>query len=88
MDLSLTSAQQLIRDSARDFLATETPRSFVKEIDETDTGFSQELWIQMSEMGWVGMIIPNVPPCYWANLMNFIFYFKQPSKKSWICKYK
>ncbi|MBH43003.1 MAG: hypothetical protein CL787_05765 [Chloroflexi bacterium] len=59
MDLSLTSAQQLIRDSARDFLATETPRSFVKEIDETDTGFSQELWSQMSEMGWVGMIIPE-----------------------------
>ena len=59
MDLSLTSAQQLIRDSAREFLAKETPRSFVKEIDETDSGFSQELWSQMSEMGWVGMIIPE-----------------------------
>ena len=59
MDLSLTTAQELLRDSARDFLAQECPRSFVKEVDESETGFSPELWQKMAELGWVGMILPE-----------------------------
>ena len=38
MDLSLSTAQELLRDAARDFLAQECPRSFVKEVDESETG--------------------------------------------------
>ena len=59
MDLSLTSTQEILRDSARDFLTQECPRSFVKDVDETETGFSPELWQKMSEMGWVGMVFPE-----------------------------
>ena len=59
MDLSLTSTQEILRDSARDFLTQECPRSFVRDVDETATGFSPELWQKMSEMGWVGMVLPE-----------------------------
>jgi alkylation response protein AidB-like acyl-CoA dehydrogenase len=59
MDLSLSTAQELLRDAARDFLAQECPRSFVKEVDESETGFSTELWQKMAELGWIGMIIPE-----------------------------
>ncbi|MQF48543.1 acyl-CoA dehydrogenase [SAR202 cluster bacterium AC-647-N09_OGT_505m] len=59
MDLSLTSTQEILRDSARDFLTQECPRSFVRDVDETETGFSPELWQKMSELGWVGMVLPE-----------------------------
>jgi alkylation response protein AidB-like acyl-CoA dehydrogenase len=59
MDLSLTSTQEILKDSARDFLAQECPRGFVKDVDETETGFSPELWQKISEMGWVGMVLPE-----------------------------
>lgn len=59
MDLSLTSTQEILRDSARDFLSQECPRSFVRDVDESETGFSPELWQKMSEMGWVGMVLPE-----------------------------
>jgi alkylation response protein AidB-like acyl-CoA dehydrogenase len=59
MDLGLNSGQQILKDSARDFLAREYPRNVLKEIDESETGFSPEMWRQMVDMGWVGMIIPE-----------------------------
>ena len=59
MDLSLTETQNMLKNSAREFLTRECPRSFVKEMDESETGFSADLWRQMSEMGWVGLALPG-----------------------------
>lgn len=59
MDLSFSETQSLIKNSAREFLTRECPRAFVKEMDESETGFSPDLWRQMAEMGWVGMALPG-----------------------------
>ena len=59
MDLSLTPTQTLIRNSAKDFLSHECPLiGFVRVLDDSETGFSPELWRMMGEMGWVGMALP------------------------------
>lgn len=60
MDFSLTPAQTLLRNTAKDFLSHECPLlGFVRAIDETETGFSVELWRRMAELGWVGMALPT-----------------------------
>ncbi len=60
MDFSLTSTQVMIKDSARDFLSRECPlRTVIKALDDSETGFSPDLWRQMVEMGWVGMSLPT-----------------------------
>ncbi len=59
MDFSLTEEQQLLKNSARDFLTTECPKAVVKEIEASETGHSTELWGKMAELGWMGLAIPE-----------------------------
>ncbi len=59
MDFSLTEEQQLLKNSARDFLTTECPKDVVKEIEASETGHSEDLWKKMSELGWMGVAIPE-----------------------------
>ncbi|MBM3119578.1 MAG: acyl-CoA dehydrogenase [Chloroflexi bacterium] len=59
MDLRFTEAQEILRKMARDFLATECPKTLVRELEQSDKGYSPELWKKMSELGWMGLIIPE-----------------------------
>jgi len=59
MDLSLTETQEMLRSTARDFLKRECPWTVVKEIDESETGYSAELWRKIAELGWLGMLLPE-----------------------------
>jgi len=59
MDFGLSEEQELLQQSARDFLARECPTSFVREMARSDDGFSRALHEKMAGMGWTGLIIPE-----------------------------
>jgi len=59
MDLGLNEAQEMLRNSAREYLEREWPLARVRELQENENGFQPELWRQMAEMGWLGMAIPE-----------------------------
>jgi alkylation response protein AidB-like acyl-CoA dehydrogenase len=59
VDFSFNETQQMLKNSARDFLKRECPWTLVKEMDESESGFSEELWRKISAMGWLGMIYPE-----------------------------
>ena len=59
MDFSFTETQEMLKKSARDFLKRECPWTLVKELDESESGFSKELWRKISDMGWLGMTYPE-----------------------------
>jgi alkylation response protein AidB-like acyl-CoA dehydrogenase len=59
MDFSLTEEQEMLRKAARDFLATECPKSLVREMAKDEKGYPTQLWQQMGEMGWIGLNIPE-----------------------------
>jgi len=59
MDIGLSEEQEILKASARDFLATECPKKLVKELDESDKGYSPELWRKMAELGWMGLVFPE-----------------------------
>jgi len=59
MDLSLNATQTMLKDSARAFLTREYPRTVVRELDDSETGFSSELWRQIVDLGWVGLVLPS-----------------------------
>lgn len=59
MDFSLSEEQQMIRNSARDFLATECPKSVVRQIEASESGHHPELWKKMADLGWMGLTLPE-----------------------------
>src|SRR3990172_3757280 len=59
MDLGLSEEQEMLRQFARDFLEKECPESHVRDMEEDDRGYSQELWAKMAEQGWMGLVVPE-----------------------------
>jgi len=59
MDLGLSEEQEMLKKSACDFLQKECPKRLIRQLDESDEGYSVELWRRMAELGWVGLVFPE-----------------------------
>ena len=59
MEFDFTEEQKILRKSAHDFLSREFPRDVVSELEESDLGYSPELWRKMADLGWMGLILPE-----------------------------
>jgi alkylation response protein AidB-like acyl-CoA dehydrogenase len=57
MDARLSPDQDLLRQSARDFLERECPMSLVRAQMDDPVGVPEALWKQMAELGWLGLVI-------------------------------
>jgi alkylation response protein AidB-like acyl-CoA dehydrogenase len=69
MKLTLTEEQEMLRETARDFLADKCSKEFVKHMEKTETGYSRELWQEMAELGWIGLAFPGK---YGGGDMSFL----------------
>ena len=68
IELGLNEEQSMLKTMARDFLATETPKTFVRQMMDDEVGHSPELWQKMAELGWQGLVFPEE---YGGAAMNF-----------------
>jgi acyl-CoA dehydrogenase len=59
MDFSFTEEQDMLRSSARDFLANECPKAKIRELAEDEIGYDPQMWHSMAELGWMGLIFPE-----------------------------
>ncbi len=61
MPLYLTDDQTMLRDTAKDFVASEAPVSHMRALRDANdaSGFSRPLWKQFAEMGFTGILIPE-----------------------------
>ena len=59
MDFGFNEEQEMLRKSARDFLAKECPMTYVRQMMEDERGFRDEQWQQMAGLGWMGLILPE-----------------------------
>jgi len=69
MKLTLTEEQEMLKKTALDFLADKCPKTFVKQMEESETGYSKELWQEMADLGWMGLAFPEK---YGGGDMNFL----------------
>jgi alkylation response protein AidB-like acyl-CoA dehydrogenase len=56
MQFGLNESQEILRDSARKFLAGECPISEVRRLMETDTAYDAALWSKLAAQGYTGII--------------------------------
>ena len=61
MSLLLDDEQRMLRDSAHAFLEARSPVAALRALrDSRDPlGYSRELWRQMAELGWAGIVVPE-----------------------------
>jgi alkylation response protein AidB-like acyl-CoA dehydrogenase len=77
MDLDFTEEQDMLRNSARDFLSTECDKAKVREIEESEEGYSPEIWRKMAELGWQGLMIPEQYEGMGMGLMDLLVVFEE-----------
>jgi alkylation response protein AidB-like acyl-CoA dehydrogenase len=59
MDVLLNDDENLIVDSAREFLDGECPPSLVRAMEADELGHPKEMWAKVAELGWQGMCLPD-----------------------------
>lgn len=82
MDFDLSEEQQILKDSAFRFLAKECSSTFVRRMEEDETGFTRELWQKMAELGWIGLMIPEK---YGGSAMTFLDLSVLLSEMGYVC---
>jgi len=69
MNLALSEEQEMLKKMARDFLTDKFPKTVVKELEQSELGYSPELWKEMAELGWMGLALPEK---YGGSGMGFL----------------
>ncbi|MCP4752687.1 MAG: acyl-CoA/acyl-ACP dehydrogenase [Proteobacteria bacterium] len=55
MNLDLNTEQRILKNSARDFLKKECPRTLIREVRDSEEDFPKKLWKKMAQLGWMGV---------------------------------
>ncbi len=72
MDFTFSEDQLLFQESVRDFLVNEVTPEKIRELWDTDSGRSDELWGQLSELGLTGLTVPEEHGGLGMNELDFI----------------
>lgn len=59
LDLRLTESEEMLKKTALDFVRRDAPKEVIQDLQESDTGYTDEIWRKIVEMGWPGLIIPE-----------------------------
>ncbi len=69
MNFGLSEEQEMLKKSARDFLDEKCPKTLVREMEKDEKGYSAELWREMAQLGWMGLVFPEK---YSGSGMSFL----------------
>ncbi|MFP6748640.1 MAG: acyl-CoA dehydrogenase family protein [Alphaproteobacteria bacterium] len=59
MDFSLSEEQQMLKDSVQRFVRDEYELETRRKLVASDTGYSEENWAKMAELGWLALSLPE-----------------------------
>jgi len=72
MDFGFSEEQEMLRQSARQFLETECAMPYVRKMMEDDTGYSADQWKKMADLGWTGLILPEEHGGSGLNMVDLV----------------
>ncbi len=59
MDLDFTEEQQMLRDTVRGVCARHVPIEAVRTLEDDPTGYAEDFWKQLAELGLLGLTLPE-----------------------------
>ena len=59
MNYDISEDQTIIKDTARKFLAKACTSELVRQMAEDDKGYTDELWREMADLGWMSLLVPE-----------------------------
>ncbi|MBI2877149.1 MAG: acyl-CoA/acyl-ACP dehydrogenase [Candidatus Tectomicrobia bacterium] len=77
MNLDFTEEQEALKKTARDFMRKDFPSTLVRELEEDPTGFRDEIWGKIAEMGWLAVIIPEEYEGIGGSFMDLVVLFEE-----------
>ena len=72
MDFGFSEEQEMMRQSARQFLETECAMTYVRKMMDDDGGYSEEQWKKMADLGWMGLILPETYGGSGLNMVDLV----------------
>lgn len=80
MDLNFTETQDIVRTTAREFMARYYPKSLVRELEEEPIGFREDIWKEVANLGWLGWVIPEEYGGVGGDFMELIVLLEEMGK--------
>lgn len=81
MDLDFSKEQELIRKSAAQFVTKECPFDLVRELEESEDGYSKPLWKKMQEIGWLDLLIPEAYGGFGSDFLDVVIIQEELGKR-------
>ena len=72
MNFKYSEQQDMLRTMAREFLATECPKSRTRELEKDARGYDPGTWKRMAELGWQGLLLPAEYDGSGADFMDLV----------------
>jgi alkylation response protein AidB-like acyl-CoA dehydrogenase len=72
MDFGFSEEQEMLRQSARQFLETECAMTYVRKMMDDDTGYSAAQWKKMADLGWTGLIFSEEQGGAGLNMVDLV----------------
>ena len=80
MNFGFSEDQELLRDTARKFLDSECPTTFVRKMMADETAHSTELWKKIAQLGWLGIIVPEEYGGSGGNFLDLVVILEEMGK--------
>ena len=80
MDLSLNETQQMLRNTAKDFFASECPETHVREMETDNEGYNKQLWEKIVNQGWLGVPFPEKYGGFGLSFLEFCILLEEAGR--------
>ncbi|HEX9911825.1 MAG TPA: acyl-CoA dehydrogenase family protein [candidate division Zixibacteria bacterium] len=79
MDLRLNGEQEALQKAVREVLEKEA-KTIARELEETEKGYSSELWQKMVDLGWMGVSFPEEYGGTGGDFMDLVLLLEEMGK--------
>lgn len=79
MDFGLNEEQKALQNAVREFLTKEA-KSIARETEDSEEGYSPELWKKMANLGWMGVSFPEEYGGTGGNFVDLVVLLEEMGK--------